>query len=226
MLKNEARWIGQQLSRLSSQEISPVLNVGSATAEFREQVQPWIDQMIFRPLRQRGVEIQYTDVSEGAGVDITGDLDDDAFFKILSARRYRTVLCCNLLEHVADPQRVCTKLEQLLLQNGYMVVTVPRRFPYHPDPIDTMFRPTPEEIDRLFPHCRLVEGQIVDCGTGWDYVDRDARVLIDKLKQRLRRRHEYGGVTGSTSFGPWLLRHFHQSCAVLQKQNGALNVQT
>jgi hypothetical protein len=139
----------------------------------------------------------------------------------LAARRYRAVLCCNLLEHVSDPARICAKLEQLLLQDGYMVVSVPRSFPFHPDPIDTMFRPTPEEIGTLFPHCRMVEGQIIDCGTGWDYVSRDPRVLIEKLRHRLRHRHEHGGLKGSTSFGPWLLRHFHQACAVLQKQNGA-----
>jgi hypothetical protein len=218
MLQNEARWIGEKLNRLSGAAISPLLNVGSATAEFREQVQPWIDQFIFLPLRQRGTEVQYTDLQSGRGVDLSGDLNDDLFFKLLMARGYRTVLCCNLLEHVNDAQAICAKLEQLLPENGYLIVTVPRRFPYHPDPIDTMFRPTPQEIGRMFPHCRMLEGEIIDCGTGWDYVGRDLHVLTNKVKERLKGRRKHGGVKGSTSFAPWLFRTFRQTCAVLQKE--------
>ena len=44
MLTVEAHWIGQILSQLDTEKVSPLLNVGSATATFREQVQPWIDR--------------------------------------------------------------------------------------------------------------------------------------------------------------------------------------
>ena len=47
MLLDEARWIRHTLGSLEVGKLSPLLNVGSSTAEFRERVQPWIDEEIF-----------------------------------------------------------------------------------------------------------------------------------------------------------------------------------
>ena len=218
MLRAEAQWIGQALRKLDMEEVSPLLNVGSATAEFREQVQPWIDQEIFAPLRQRDVKVHHLDIQEGEGIDLRGDLTDDSFVAGLASRGYRAMLCCNLLEHVPDPAAICAKLEQSVPAGGYLIVTVPNRFPYHPDPIDTMFRPDPAALVRLFPRCRLVQGEVIDCGTGWDYVDRSVQVLIARVKYRLSGMREHGGVKGSSSFLPWLFRQFRQTCVVLQRQ--------
>jgi hypothetical protein len=222
MLTAEAHWIGQTLSQLSTEKVSPLLNVGSATAAFREQVQPWIDQEIFAPLRKRGVVVHHLDIQEGEGIDLRGDLTDDFFMAGLGSRGYRALLCCNLLEHVPEPAAICAKLEGLVPVGGYLIITVPNRFPYHPDPIDTMFRPDVAGLVRLFPHCSLIHGEILDCGTGWDYVDRDPRVLIAKVKHRLSGMREHGGVKGSASFLPWLFRRFRQNCALLGRQPSTL----
>jgi hypothetical protein len=221
MLEKEALWIGQKLAQLPSESIAPVLNVGSATAAFREDSQPYIDRLIFAPLRQRNIKVEYTDLQSGPGVDLSGDLNDPDFFKQLIGRGYRSVLCCNLLEHVSDPRAICAKLEGLMPADGIIVVTVPHRFPYHPDPIDTMFRPTPAEIASLFPLCTVVHADVIDCGTGWEYVGGDISGLIKKVKQRLAGRHEHGGVKGSSSFAPWLFRQFKQSCVILRKSSAS-----
>jgi hypothetical protein len=218
MLKAEAHWIGLVLDQLETENISPILNVGSATAAFREQVQPWIDGEIFAPLRRRGVAVHHLDIQEGDGIDLRGDLTDDAFVAGLGAYGYRALLCCNLLEHVPAPADVCARLELLVPIGGYILVTVPNWFPYHPDPIDTMFRPRVEDIVQLFPRSRLIRGEIIDCGTGWDYVDHNPSALIAKVKRRLAGLREHGGVKGSVSFLPWLFRSFRQSCALLQRK--------
>ena len=222
MLRAEAVWIGEALRQLDIETVSPLLNVGSATAVFREQVQPWIDQEIFAPLRKRDVVVHHLDIQEGEGIDLRGDLTDDSFVADLGSRGYRAMLCCNLLEHVPDPAAICAKLELSVPVGGYLIVTVPNRFPYHPDPIDTMFRPDPAVLVGLFPRCSLIHGEVIDCGTGWDYVDRDTRVLIAKVKYRLSGMRDHGGVKGSSSFLPWLFRQFRQTCVVLQRQPGTL----
>jgi 2-polyprenyl-3-methyl-5-hydroxy-6-metoxy-1,4-benzoquinol methylase len=51
----------------------------------------------------------------------------------LAGRGYRALLCCNLLEHVPDPAAMCAKLERLLPAGGYIMVSVPHRFPYRHD---------------------------------------------------------------------------------------------
>jgi len=217
MLEREAQWIGETLGKLRAEQISPLLNVGSATAEFREQVQPWIDRKVFAPLRGRGIVVDHLDMQDGDGINLRGDLTDDVFVAGLSSRGYRALLCCNLLEHVPDPRTISTKLAQLLPSGAYLIVTVPHRFPHHPDPIDTGFRPDVAELARLFPYCNLMEGILLDCGTGWDYVGRDPRLLVAKVMQRLIGMQQHGGIKGSASFGPWLFRRFQQTCVVLQK---------
>jgi len=218
MLANEAHWIGETLSRLQSRELSPVLNVGSATATFREQVQPWIDREIFSPLRKRGVVIEHLDIQRGDGVDLCGDLDDDNFVGQLFSRGYQSLLCCNLLEHVNDPASIASKLETILPSGGHLIVTVPNQFPYHPDPIDTMFRPSVYELSNLFANCHLLQGTLLDCGTGWDYVGRNPLVMLSKLKHRFKGLRDHGGIRGSSSFVPWLFRTFRQTCVLLQKK--------
>lgn len=218
MLAAEARWVGDSLDKLATDEISPLLNIGSSTADFRKQVQPWIDQSIFAPLRKRAVEVIHVDIREGTGIDLHGDLSNDSFLAMLAARSYRALLCCNLLEHVPDPAAISAKIERLVSLGGYLIVTVPNRFPYHPDPIDTMFRPEIADIARLFPNCHLIRGEVLSCGTGWDYVGRNPVSLIARVAKRATVLSENGGMKGSASFAPWLFRRFRQSCAIFQRK--------
>lgn len=223
MLVAEARWLEHAFAKFSVSELSPLLNVGSGSAHLREVLQPWIDSHVFAPLRRRGVQVDHSDLQSAAGVDLCGDLMEEHFVAKLVARGYRAICCSNVLEHVVDPRAVSAKLEKLLDPGGYLIVTVPYRFPYHPDPIDTMFRPTVEDLVAIFPGCRLIQGEELDCGGGWEYVDRSPRVLLSKLTRRLASRSQYGGIKGSASFFPWLFRRFRQTCVVLQKQTAAAN---
>lgn len=217
MLKAEAQWIGQFLAKCRSEQISPLLNVGSATAEFREKVQPYIDGEIFSPLRERRIAVDHLDMLPGDGIDLRGDLNDISFVETLAARGYQAVLCSNVLEHLAEPAVICTRLENLLPAKGILIVTVPRDFPYHPDPIDTMFRPSVDDLKDLFPHSRLLVGTEIDCGTGWAYMERNPLLLIGRLAHRLANRKEFGGLRGSSSFFPYLVRRFRMTCAAFEK---------
>ena len=78
----------------------------------------------------------------------------------------RTVFCNNVLEHVPDPALFAQRCFDLLPPGGRLVVTVPRSYPHHRDPIDTMFRPTPDEICALIdaPYERL-DDEIIETGS-------------------------------------------------------------
>src|SRR5262249_42718820 len=133
---------------------------------FREVEQPWIDRYLFRPPRQLGHEIVHLDQKEEPGVDLAGDLYDDAFRARVAAMSFRSVLCSNLLEHVTDREEIAEMLTAVLPPQGFLFPSCPRRSPYHPDPIDTMFRPDLDELARLFPGADRIEGAVVDCGMG------------------------------------------------------------
>ncbi len=103
------------------------------------------------------------DLEPTAGVDIVGDLTDSAFLRSLERLEIRSVMCCNVLEHVPDPAQVAVAIERVVAPGGYLLVTVPSRYPYHPGPIDTLFRPTVGELRLLFPALAVTSSAEVRC---------------------------------------------------------------
>ena len=87
MLIQEAKWIGREISRIGSPNITPILDVGSSTKEYREKFQPWIDKYIFKQLREKKLEVKHLDIKDSPGVDIVGDLTDLRFLEELT--RYK-----------------------------------------------------------------------------------------------------------------------------------------
>lgn len=167
MLLLEADWLRARLASIPDEFLFPLLDIGSSTIEFRTRTQPYIEELIFSPLRQRGGQIFHLDAKEAAGVDIVGDLFDLKFRKNLSNLGIKAVLMSNLLEHVQDRRTICDAVLEIVPAGGYLMVTGPNRYPYHADPIDTMFRPTVEGMRAYFPGTELVDSAIIDCGSWW-----------------------------------------------------------
>jgi hypothetical protein len=150
MLVEEAKWLNRQLNDLRPNEIYPMCNLGSSTEHFRRVEQQYIDKLLFEQARLNKLQVIHVDAKAAPGVDIVGDLTDLSFPGRLAELNVRSVMCCNLLEHVTDRAVVRDAILSILPPGGYIIVTVPYRFPYHPDPIDTMYRPTIQELFALF----------------------------------------------------------------------------
>ena len=130
--------------------ISPLLNLGSSNRGFRETDKPHIEAQLFGPLRGADVAVVHSDLKHGDGVDVSGDVLDPAVADRLTAMQFRCVLLSNMLEHVADRAAVAAACERIVGPGGLILATVPSSFPYHADPIDTGYRPSPVELARLF----------------------------------------------------------------------------
>jgi hypothetical protein len=218
MFLAEACWLRRALGAHPPGRLSPLLDLGSGSAALRGAVQPWMDAEVFCPLRDRGVEIVHVDTRPLPGVDVQADLTNDADIRRLSALRPKALLCCNLLEHVLEPARLARHCLDLLPEGGLVFITVPYSYPYHRDPIDTMYRPSPSELSELFAGARLLEATIL--GTGVSY--RDA------VRERpwLLLRHVWRFPAPFLSFRRWkrsmahlywLIAEYRITCAVFQK---------
>src|SRR5438552_13681584 len=141
MLIREAAWLGLQIAQADAKRVFPLLDAGSSTEKFRNQQQPWIDRYIFAPARGQNLAVHHLDKEPAPGVDIVGDLTDPVTIEKLAGLGYRSVLCSNLLEHVQDRQHTALAVLSLIPPGGYVFLSCPYAFPYHPDPIDTRFRP-------------------------------------------------------------------------------------
>lgn len=218
MLKNEAIWLSTKINDLGRLETSPLLNIGSSTEKFRKKTQPWIDNYLFKPSREKEFKIIHTDLKKDEGVDIAGDLCDPKFLKEIANLNIKSVLCSNLLEHLENREQFCEAISSILPTGGYLFVTVPYQYPYHPDPIDTMFRPSIDELEKLFPSLTKLHGEIVYSkynGTRFPFlifaVAFTLRLLLPIYKPQTWRR--------SVVRFPWLFKRVSSTCLVLQKNS-------
>src|SRR5690606_3940641 len=79
----------------------------------------------------------------------------------LRSAQIKSILCSNLLEHLEDPYLIAESILQILDPGGLIIVTVPFSYPYHKDPIDTLFRPDTGELYALFPGTEILRADIV-----------------------------------------------------------------
>ena len=73
MFKEEAKWLANMIYSLNPNSVFPMLNIGSSNKKFREQEQPWIDELLFKPARTKGYSVIHTDIKNDIGVDLVGD---------------------------------------------------------------------------------------------------------------------------------------------------------
>jgi hypothetical protein len=152
VLEAEAAWIGAVLRDLPD-DAFPLLNLGSSTRTFRERDQPYIDELIFRPLAARGVRVIHADLKAEDGVDVVFDFTSpvERAGLVEKVGQVQTIVCSNLLEHLPiAPSEAAAHLLDVCPDGGYVIVTAPRRFGYHPDPIDNGYRPSSQELAALF----------------------------------------------------------------------------
>jgi SAM-dependent methyltransferase len=147
----EARWINGVLRELQPQPAWIVLDVGSSTEYFRRVSQPYIDYYVFLPLRRAGAQVLHIDAKRDEGIDVVWDIAaDDPQDEPARIPVADVVICSNLLEHVIDRNVVAKRLSRLTKLNGHLIVTVPHVYRYHEDPIDTMYRPTDDQLVSMF----------------------------------------------------------------------------
>ncbi|TKD51393.1 methyltransferase domain-containing protein [Sphingomonas baiyangensis] len=216
----EADWIRDSLLALGPDKASPLLNLGSSTRHFREVSKPHIEARLLAPLRAAGFRIVHADMKQDDGVDLVGDVLDPAYIAQLQAMGFRSIICSNLLEHVRDPQAVARACEAIVGEAGHIVVTVPHSYPYHPDPIDTLYRPDPVALARDFPNSQIVASTILaDGGLIAEEAGKGAANLIAypvragwRIVSGLwRPRIALAQLHRLT----WLVRSFKVSCATL-----------
>lgn len=164
MRHDEAVRIGQWVRGLHLPVGTVCLNIGSSTERFRTRSSPHIEEFVFAPMREAGIKVLHCDLKAEPGVDLVGDLFDPLFLQQLRGFGAQLLICSNLLEHLDDPGAFANACGNLVAPGGYALFTVPSSFPYHPDPIDTLFRPTPSELARMFPGWDVVEAEELTCG--------------------------------------------------------------
>jgi hypothetical protein len=209
------------MTQMDPSRVFPMCNVGSSTERFRQKEQPWIDRYIFRPAREGNQVVKHIDTKAALGVDLVGDLTDARLVAEVSGMGFRSVMCSNLLEHVIDRPRIAHSLLTIVSPGGYLFLSCPYQYPFHPDPIDTMFRPTAEELAELFPGTRIYRQDLVRGGTFLHELLRrplaSARLLGRMALPFYRPAAWHAGRSYLRAHLPWIFKRFESTCLVLEK---------
>lgn len=220
MRRQEATWVGEKLRGTGCRV---VLNLGSGSKRFREVSKPYIDRHIFESLARAGARIVHADLKSGEGIDISGDLFDPAIQARLRAVGADAIVACNIMEHLRADARGCfpAVLDSLLAPGGVLVVTVPYSYPYHADPIDTLYRPSPEELCACFPRYQVLEARTIAsesygdefaAGGPWRMVRKVLRMFFPFVRPRRWLSHAHRFL--------WLFRPYRLTGVVLHKPLG------
>lgn len=218
MHTDEAKWISGKILSLHLSKGSRVLNVGSSTQEFRINHQPHIDLFVFRPLRERGIQVIHQDIKEAAGVNFVGDLTDGDSLSRLKDLRCNLVLCNNLLEHLADRAPLLEALREIVPPGGYLILTGPFEYYKHMDPIDTMYRPSISDLGALFPDMDLLDSALIDAGTVWRSFSKHPMGLAKLLIRVALPFWKHRGWITAVHKLLWLFRRRTIACVLLQNQ--------
>jgi hypothetical protein len=219
MFEAEVRWLRTALDGFATERLSPLLNLGSSTAAFRERIQPWTETGLFGPLRARGVAIVHVDMREEPGVDLRADLTNRGDVPRLQALSPRALLCCNLLEHVTRPDQLARHCLEILPTGGLAFVTVPFSYPHHRDPIDTMYRPDPSGLSALFDGAKLLDSAIIGAGVSYrDEVRQRPWILLRHIARLPAPFVSFERWRRSMAKLYWLFAEYRVTCAVFEKR--------
>jgi hypothetical protein len=138
--KNQLDWIGRHRQRV----LGPILEVGS-----RHYAKESSND--FRALFP-GQEFLGADMSAGDNVDLVVDFTASpaAISEALKGRRFRTLLCFSVLEHVRDIFSFSRNLSNTVEPGGVLFLSAPFAWRYHGYPGD-FWRFSPEAVRFLFP---------------------------------------------------------------------------
>lgn len=220
MRPEEADMLAQWVRELGLARGSVCLNLGSSTKEFREQAQPHVAQRFIRPLESDGIRFVHCDMKQAEGVDEIGDILDPGFRSKLRGYGASLLVCSNLLEHLTEPEQFARACGELVNEGSHALFSVPRNYPYHPDPIDTMLRLTPPQLAAMMPDWLVIRSGEIEAGNYWRDL-RESGAGVSRLVRQIGRValpfYRPNKWRENASRLAWLTRTYRVSAVLLRK---------
>lgn len=220
MREEEAKYIGELVQKIAETGKGPVVNIGSSSQYIREVEQPHIHKYLFAPLEKMNVTVVHSDLKDQKGIDIAGDIFDPDLQNQLRDLQPQIMLVCNLLEHLEVEVRnqLPKVLGNIVKPGRFLIISVPYEYPLHFDPIDTYYRPSPEDLYSLFPSYELIDAQIVTSSTFlpelWQLDLRVKLKMVARAVTPFYRPHKWLGMMHRFTF---LFRPYKVSCVALRR---------
>ena len=163
-----------------------IINLGSGNVKQLKKTKPWVSKNVFDLFKKQKAKILHVDAENFPGVDIVQDLSEPNSLAFCdSLKGSKLFILANVLEHIPKKAHAefLKKIYSKMNSKDGLIITVPYDYPYHADPIDTMYRPSPNELKKLLPLTWL-KGEIISAGS---YKDEFRRMnILKKIRNLLK----------------------------------------
>jgi hypothetical protein len=216
MLKEEAKWIENELERLSQQGtvFFPLANIGCSD-EKQLEFQPWVRDLIGH-IQKKGTLVNI-DIKDSPGVDMVGDLLDPLFITQLKERKFGALLCANILTNITDKEKFAASIIDVIPPGSVLIVTVSNRYPYVADPVDTLYRPTPDQLKMLFPGTEIVSSALVESQSYIKLLWSKKRIFLVTVVRLFMPFYKFKTWLNLVNYLPQIFKPVRSSCLVLKK---------
>jgi len=165
MLIKEAHKIHDYINTYLGDKKGIAVNIGSSTSEFINKSQPYVISHVLNPL-SKNFKVKNIDIKNQEGVDLVADFTTKKGRVLIKELKGNLYLISNLLEHIPDYLLGVSSIKNMLKKGDILILSGPKSFPYHPDPIDNKFRPSVKELTKLFHQdFEIIDLRIVRSGT-------------------------------------------------------------
>ena len=120
------------------------------------------------------------------GINIVSNLIDPSTYKKINKKRGKKIFfLCNVLEHVyaKDRKKILNNIYQCMNSKDGLIISVPYDYPYHADPIDTLYRPSAKALSMEI-RIRWKNKIIIKSGFFFDEFKR--MPLLKKMRRLLK----------------------------------------
>ena len=163
-----------------------IINLGSGNVEQLKKTKPWVSKNVFDLFKKQKAKILHVDAENFPGVDIVQDLSEpNSLFFCDKLKGSKLFILANVLEHIPKKAHAefLKKIYSKMKSKDGLMITVPYDYPYHADPIDTMYRPSARDLQKLLPLTWL-EGEIVNAGS---YLEEFSKMgTLKKIRKLLK----------------------------------------
>ncbi len=156
MFHQESQWIIESLAP-RTQTIRTAIDVGAGCERYANRLQ---NQSVYRFLAQHTIALSTLDNDPKSTCDYHHDIANGVDLSAVMPT-FDLVLCTSVLEHVADIQQAKGNLIRMIRPGGYLLVTVPNRYPPHHKPIDNGYRPSSGELESLFEELSVLRSETI-----------------------------------------------------------------
>jgi hypothetical protein len=161
----EALKIGKIIKKYNA--FNNIINLGSGNVEQLNKAKPWVSEHVFDLFEKSQAKIVHVDAEDFPGVDIVQDLSQPNSLSFCDhLKGSKLFILASVLEHIPKEAHVefLNRIYSKMKSKDGLIITLPYDYPYHADPIDNMYRPSPNELKKLLPLTWL-EAEILSAGS-------------------------------------------------------------